>query len=203
TKKIRCGQCGTTFVRKKSRNGFVTWSCLKHIRNASACTVGRIPESRIYAAFVSLYNKLRWNAEAVLQPAVSQLSGLNDVLQKGNPEILAINRAIAEATEKSYKITKVQTAGLIGKDVCTRQLREINTRITELRRERRIVLKNQDIEDLIEALIRTMRTMEAGPDRLEAFDEELFAGLVENVTAMSETCLRFRLYGGIELTERI
>lgn len=203
TKKIRCGQCGTTFVRKKSRNGFVTWSCLKHIRNASACTVGRIPESRIYAAFVSLYNKLRRNAEAILQPAVSQLSGLNDVLQKGNPEILAINRAIAEATEKSYKITKVQTAGLIGEDVCTRQLREINTRITELRRERRIVLKNQDIEDFIEALIRTMRTMEAGPDRLEAFDEELFAGLVESITAVSETCLRFRLYGGIELTERI
>ena len=203
TKKIQCGQCGTTFVRKKSRNGFVTWSCLKHIRNASGCAVGRIPERGIYAAFVSLYNKLRRNTETILQPAVSQLNILNDVLQKGNPEILAINRAIAEATEKSYKVTKVRTAGLIGEDVCARQLREINTRITELRWERRMVLKNQDIEDFIEAVIRTMRTLEAGPDRLEEFNEELFAGLVERITAVSESCLRFRLYGGIELTERI
>ena len=66
-----------------------------------------------------------------------------------------------------------------------------------------MVLKNQDIEDLLEALIRTMRTVEAGPDRLEEFDEELFAGLVENITAVSETCLRFRLYGGLALTEQL
>ena len=150
-----------------------------------------------------MYNRLRRNADTILQPAVSQLTDLNDVLQRGNPEILAINRAIAEATEKSYKITKVRTAGLIDEDVCASQLREINTRITELRRERRMVLKNQDVEDLIEALIRTMRTLESGPDELEEFDEGLFAGLVESITAISETCLRFRLYGGIELTERL
>ena len=203
TKKIICGHCGATFVRKKSRKGFVTWSCLKHIRNASDCEVGRIPENGIYAAFVTLYNKLKENTDTILQPAIFHLSGLNDILQKGNPEILAINRAIAEATEKSYKVTKVRTAGLIDEEICVRQLREINTRITQLRRERRMVLKNQDIEDLLEALIRTMRTVEAGPDRLEEFDEELFAGLVENITAVSETCLRFRLYGGLALTEQL
>ena len=203
TKKMICGQCGTTFVRKKSKNGFVTWSCLKHVRNASACPVGRIPESKIYAAFVTLYNRLKQNIETVLQPAVSQLNDLNAALQRGNPEMLAINRAIAEATERSYKVTKIRTAGLIDEEAYNRQLREINTQITELRRERRIILKNQDIEDLIESLIRTMRTVKTGPDKLENFDENLFACLVESVAAVSETCLRFRLYGGIELTEQL
>ena len=117
--------------------------------------------------------------------------------------MLAINRAIAEATERSYKVTKIRTAGLIDEEAYNRQLREINTQITELRRERRIILKNQDIEDLIESLIRTMRTVKTGPDKLENFDENLFACLVESVAAVSETCLRFRLYGGIELTEQL
>ena len=55
----------------------------------------------------------------------------------------------------------------------------------------------------MEALCQTADTVHAGPERLEGFDEILFAGLTERITAESSTCLRFRLRGGIELTERL
>ena len=203
TKKIICGQCGTTFVRKKSKNGFVTWSCLKHVRNASACPVGRIPESKIYAAFMTMYGKLKRNSEEILRPAISQLREFSEILKRRNPEILAVYREIAEMTEKNYKLTRIRSAGLIDEDVLAAKLREINAKITRLRRDRRMILKNQDIEDLIENLTRLARLIENGPENPETFDGNLFAELVESVTAVSETCLRFRLYGGIELTERI
>ena len=203
TKKIICGQCGTTFVRKKSKNGFVTWSCLKHIRNASACPVGRIPESKIYAAFMTMYGKLKRNSEEILRPAISQLREFSEILERRNPEILAVNREIAEMTEKNYKLTRIRSAGLIDEDVLAAKLREINAKITRLRRDRRMILKNQDIEDLIENLTRLARLIENSPENPETFDGNLFAELVETVTAVSETCLRFRLYGGIELTERV
>jgi hypothetical protein len=45
--------------------------------------------------------------------------------------------------------------------------------------------------------------VEDGPKRLEEFDEALFAEMVEQITVESQTLLRFRLAGGIELTERI
>ena len=52
------------------------------------------------------------------------------------------------------------------------------------------------------ALRQTVDAIRQGPERLERFDEALFEELVEQVV-VSPTALRFRLYGGIEVTERI
>ena len=38
--------------------------------------------------------------------------------------------------------------------------------------------------------------------RLDGFDEELFEHLVEKIIAESQNRIRFRLYGGLELTEQ-
>ena len=35
------------------------------------------------------------------------------------------------------------------------------------------------------------------------FDEELFLSLVERIVVESQTCVRFRLQGGIELKEKL
>lgn len=42
TKKVVCGHCGSTFVRKASASGYVSWSCLKHTRDSADCPVGQI-----------------------------------------------------------------------------------------------------------------------------------------------------------------
>ena len=55
----------------------------------------------------------------------------------------------------------------------------------------------------METMRRTADTVHAGSERLEGFDEALFAGLVERIIRESKTYLRFRLRGGIELTERL
>ena len=49
----------------------------------------------------------------------------------------------------------------------------------------------------------TVAKLNKSPERLETFDEALFAGLVETIIADSATFLRFRMYGGYELPERI
>ena len=55
----------------------------------------------------------------------------------------------------------------------------------------------------MEALHQTADTIHDGPDRLDGFDEVLFANLVERITAESQTRICFRLHGGIELTEQL
>ena len=64
-------------------------------------------------------------------------------------------------------------------------------------------MKNEDIEKVMEALHQTAGIIHSGPDRLEEFDEAMFADLVEKITAESMTRIRFRLYGGMELTEQL
>ncbi|MBQ9345709.1 MAG: recombinase family protein [Oscillibacter sp.] len=203
TKKITCGRCGSTFIRKESQKGYVTWCCLRHNRKASDCDMGRIPEPEIYSAFQRMYGKLKGNMETVLLPALVQMGDLNNAVIKGSPAMLAVNRAIAEASEQSHKLAEIQARQLVDEAVCSAKLREISLKITQLRRERRRIRKNEDIEDAMETLQQTIGIIETGPEKLDQFDEDLFLQLVEGITAESPTCIRFRLYGGIALTEHL
>lgn len=165
--------------------------------------MGRISETEIYAAFVRMYNKLKRHEGIILKPALAQLRDLNEALQRDNPAMLAVNRAIAEESERSYNVNVLQAKGLLDAAACSAKLLDIEAKLTELRQERRRLLKNEDIEEVMDTLRQTANLIHSGPERLERFDEVLFADLVEKITAESMTRLRFRLYGGIELTEQI
>lgn len=56
---------------------------------------------------------------------------------------------------------------------------------------------------MMEALCQTAGTIHNGPDRLDGFDESLFTDLVEKIIVEARTRIRFRLRGGIELTEQL
>jgi site-specific DNA recombinase len=201
--KIVCGNCGSPFTRRMTKSGLVSWVCRKHDDRAADCPMPRIPEQEIYAAFVRMYNKLKRNEGIVLKPALAQLDDLNAALQRGNPAMLEVNRAIADTSEQSYNITLLQNRGLLDADACAAKLQAIHVKLAQLRRERRRLLQNEDLEDVMEALRRTADTVHTGPERLDGFDEGLFAGLVEKITVESQTSVRFHLGGGIELREQL
>ena len=201
--KMICGVCGTALMRRTTGSGLVSWVCRKHDENAADCPVGRIPETEIHAAFVRMYNKLRANVDIVLKPALAQLDDLEAALQRENPAMLEVNRAIAQAAEQSHNISKLQAAGLLDADACAAKLNAINIQLTQLRRERRRLLEHDDIEDAISRLHRTADTIKSGPEQLDTFDESLFEELVERIIAESQTCIRFRLWGGVELAEKV
>ena len=203
TLKILCGKCGTPFARREGRSGFVVWVCRKHDKNASHCLIGRIPETEIYAAFVRVYNKLKLHENIILKPTLTQLHDLNDALQRGNPAMLEVNKAIATASEQSYKVSTLRSKGLLDETACSAKLLDIEAKLAELRRERRRLLKNENIEEVMDTLRQTADIIHSGPERLDSFDEALFADLVEKITAESQTRIRFRLYGGIELAEQL
>ena len=203
SKKIICGECGAIFTRKSIQNNRAVWVCRKHDRRAADCSIGRIAEDEIYSTFVRMYNKLKLHEDIILKPALIQLRDLNDALQRGNPAMMAINKAIAEASEQSYNVSVLQSRGVLDASICAAKLQAIESKLTDLRRERRRLLKNEDLEEVMETLHQTANTIHAGPEKLEDFDEVLFADLVERITAESQTSIRFRLYGGIELTERL
>ena len=203
SRKVYCGQCGTPFARRAGKSGLVVWVCRKHDKGASKCTMGRIPESALYAAFVGMYNKLKQNAGIVLLPALKQMEELRDALQRDDPAMLAVNRAIAQASEQSHRVSQLQAAGLLDADACAAKFNEINARLAQLRAERRRLLQNEDIDDAIDALQRTADLIQCGPERLEGFDEGLFHDLVERIVVESQTCVRFCLRGGLELTEQL
>lgn len=54
-----------------------------------------------------------------------------------------------------------------------------------------------------ETLRQTAEAVPQGPERLDGFDEGLFDTLVERIVMESQTHVRFRLWGGLELVEQL
>ena len=78
SKKMTCGLCGSTLVRRISKAGYVSWACRKHDRKAADYPNGRISEDSIHTAFLRMYHKLRTHDGIVLSPILKQMDALSD-----------------------------------------------------------------------------------------------------------------------------
>ena len=203
SKKMTCGLCGSTLVRRISKAGFVSWVCRKHDRKAANCPNGRISEGSIHTAFLRMYHKLRTHDGIVLAPVLKQMEALSDALHRGNPAMLAVNTAIATASEQSYHLTKLHTAGLLDKAALSAKQAELNAKLTELRRERRKLLCNEDIDEQVDTIRLTIDTIRNGPETLSSLDEALFTKLVERIVVDTQSTIRVQLYGGFEFQETL
>ena len=59
----------------------------------------------------------------------------------------------------------------------------------------------QEDRNILNSTEQLLETIEAGPEVLEAFDEELFCELIDKIIVESSTKIRFRLKNGLELPE--
>ena len=113
--------------------------------------------------------------------------------------MLMINKAIAEATEESHKISTLRANGLLDADACAVRMNAISAKLTQLRGERRWLSENEALD----AIRKMTAVIKNGPEQMNIFDEDLFDSLVEKVIAESQTRIRFRLCGGLELAEQL
>jgi len=180
----------------------VFWVCSRHRMGKENCPTHPVQERNVYAAFIRLYNKLRLYEGIILKPAFDQLEVLEMALRKENPAMLELNRDIAQATERSYKISKLRTSGLLDADAYAAQMAVNNARLAELRGKRRRLQRTDGVSETVEALRQMAAVIHQGPERLSEFDEVLFETLVEKIKVNCEGSLIFRLHGGIEITER-
>ncbi len=112
-------------------------------------------ERDVYTAFIRMYNKLRLHEGVILRPALDQMEALEDAVQRENPAMLEVNRAIAQATEQNYKISKLRASGLLDADACAAKLAALDAQLTQLRVKRRRLLRNDDISEVAETLRQT------------------------------------------------
>lgn len=72
SKKIICGECGTVYRRRKT-NGKIYWVCRQHDADKGLCKSNRVAETKIFEAFIRMYNKLRGNYKMILLPMIKSL----------------------------------------------------------------------------------------------------------------------------------
>lgn len=198
---ITCASCGTTF-RRRIVNGKAYWICGKATLRKEYCDMPQVPELELEDAFIAMFNKLRDGSKLILSPAISTLTELRDMTQKGNDQLTAVDKRLVELNDKKLLLTKLRTRGIMQEQDYLTELAGIDQELDKLRRERKKVLTGDESLDQITQLKR-LQTMLADSEVLTAFDGSSVADIVDGIVVESRTQLTFQLPGGLQLNANI
>ncbi len=198
--KIHCGNCGNTF-RRKTHNDCVRWVCRNHDASASNCIIRQIRETEFQAAFVRLWNKLQAHYKMILVPMLQQYETLYEKEKSGNIQLSSLRKEIADIKQQIHLLAMLNTQGTLDSAYFKERSQELDRKLLTAQRQLNANLDDQDSERLDG--LRKLTEIFNRAEPITEFDEIKFAQIVEKITVLSESGIRFDLIGGIGFTEQI
>lgn len=129
--KLKCGHCGGSFKQEKAY-GERYWGCSTYSFDTSKCKVKKIPESEIFGAFVTLYNKLKLNKKVILQPIINQLVTLKNSLVAQNADFAGLDEKIMLINDQLALIAQLRQKGLMDEETFRTKSNELNNSLNSL-----------------------------------------------------------------------
>lgn len=200
SKKIVCGNCGTTF-RRKPRKDCVCWVCRKHDELAEECYIRQIREYEFRTAFIRLWNKMQAHYKAILTPMTKQLEALYEREKSGNAQLAELRKEISEIKRQTYLLTMLNSQGTLDAAYFMERTKELDRKLMTAQKQLHANLDDKDGERLDN--LRKLIGIFDKAEQIDEFDEIKFGQIVEKITVLSETEIRFDLIGRISFTEQI
>ena len=199
---VICGNCGSAFKRKKSRESAAYWTCRLHDKTPDKCQITQIPESEFERAFLRLYYKLRHHGMPVLSQLLTDLQTAQNRKLLWSLDVVELNKQITDITRQERLLAELKQQGLIDPDIYLTRSNTLAEQLRTAKLEKERFLESEEDQTIWQTQL-LLEVLEDGPEFLEAFDEELFSELVAKIIVENNECLRFRLANGLELTEPI
>ena len=200
-KKIYCGECGTLYKRKE-RGSRVCWVCRNHDSSADKCSAKQIDEREIYGAFIVMFNKLLQNYKVILVPLQRQIQELFNLKMRENAQIVQLRKELAESREQAYLIAGLRSKGILDAAYYTEKAAALEKNIDSLQK-RLDAFEEDDENGRILGKFRKLIGIFERAETITEFDEIKFGQIVEKITVLSESKIRFELIGGIGFVEQI
>lgn len=201
SRKIRCTECGRTY-RRTVVNDIAYWLCSSRASGVTDCTFLRIKETDVYNTFNKLVLKLKDNREDIILSTIKYLKSMQEKSSESQQKIFEIDKQIADLTAQNHTLAKFHTKGILDSISYTEQSSAVSDKIMKLRIERRRILNESEEHEMIETL-KHLDTLLKEYNPTNKFDEELFSEIVENITLLSNTELKFTLLGGLRFKEMV
>ncbi len=197
---IKC-TCGSGFRRKAAGRG-ISWTCIKHDRNSSSqCAMKPIREQLIYDAFIRLWNKLQAHYKAILTPMLRQIEALYEREKSGNTQLAALRKEISEIKQQIHMMTVLNSQGTLDGAYFKERTQELDRKLLTTQKQLRASLNDEESERLDE--LRRLIGIFEKAEPITQFNDIKFGQIVNKITVISETEIRFDLIGGIGFTEGI
>ncbi len=201
TRMLICPECGRVFRRQVIRDT-AYWLCSAKASGVTDCKSRRLKEEAVYEAFTELTRKLTKYRTELLGTLIHQLDLLQNRSSLSAEQIRAIDKKIADLAAQNLVVTRLHTKGILGVADYTAQTDDLNAKIHDLRLERRRLLAEDKIDELLDTL-RNLDELISGYEPGIDFDEDFFGEIIQSITVEDYTHITFKLLGGIELTEEI
>lgn len=165
------------------------------------CAITQIPEHEIEGAFLRVYHKLQRGKSILVQMAANLQTARNGKML-WSASIVELNNQIADITRQDRLLTQLKHQGLVDPDIFISRRDALAKQLRAVKLEKERLLKSEENPTISQTRF-LLETLEAAPEFLDTFDEELFREIVDKIIVESNERLRFRLINGLELTEDI
>jgi len=201
--KLICPDCGHTF-RRQVVNGIPYWvCCYKTCGITQNCRSIRYPEESVYDAFILMANKLESNRESILVPMIDQLEWLQNRFSATYTKIYEIDKEIAALNQQIHVFASHRTKGFIDAAGYAELSGPISKKISELRVKRRKLVSEDENDGILDDL-KSLDAILADMDGVQTdINNELFNDIVVKIFTETNSSIRIRLIGGLELKENI
>lgn len=198
---LRCPDCGHVF-RRQIVNGIPYWLCSSLSSGETNCIGRRLREQSVYDAFISMYEKLTEYRKSLLGTLIRDMKIMQNNIGAYREQIAEIDKQIADLASQNLVISRLHTNGILNAADYTVQTSVINTKITDLRAERKKKLTEDTGDEKLDELKELYKILECS-ENIENPSIELTGQIVKQITVVSNAELTFRLLGDVELTENI
>ena len=194
---MQCGLCGSAFHKHKS-NDENCWFCYQHRKGKTLCPMGILYEKDIYAAFLSVHNKLLDNQD-ILKAMLNQLLELQTKVMFTRSDIVELNEKISELIKQNHSLTRLQTKGCIDSAIFIERSNLNNQKIEELRRELQQLQEPDEVSRIVDSTKLLLELLEEAQPMLE-FEPSVFKSMVLKIVVYPER-FSFHLINGLVLDE--
>lgn len=198
--KIRCPDCGRTFLRS-AMGGRICWQCSLNAKNGK-CRSRRIRDAGLKETFIQMVYRLKFNRRAIIENLISELEILHAITSEKTGEIQRIDTEIGNLSAKTFVIAKLYTKGILSSADYAKQTGEIGNKLKALRAERRRKL-SEDASEMSISELKELNERISNYNLTSKFDAELFDEIVEKIIVEDKGKLKFCLKGGITAVEEI
>ena len=130
-----------------------------------------------------------------------QLEALSEREKSDNTQLAELRGEISEIKQQTYLLTMLNSQGTLDGAYFKERTQELDRKLLTAQKRLHANLDDEDGERLDE--LRKLIGIFEWAEPITDFDEIKFGQIIEKITVLSETEIRFDLIGGIGFTERI
>lgn len=200
--KIVCGDCGGVSCRRVV-SGEVFWICGNHIKRKSCGQAlgGKAREKDIRQAFTRLCGKLKQNKK-ILEDMCGRFAEMEDALRQagGSPDI---RNRIAGLEKQEQVLSQMLGDGYLDPAFYIPERNRIQAEREALEATLDASNGGFSMQEYVKKTEKVIASLNHSTKVLGAFDETLFAAIVEKVVVDSQTEARFCLANGLCIKEKV